>query len=83
MKIPISPCVLPEKDVQDWGLQFLRLIRRTNETCYWSPVDPSVNGLVNQFGNFNGLQQLQPPMRLSFSPYVSTGYRKSPDVGTE
>lgn len=82
MKIPYISLRFARKDVQDWGLQFLRLIRRTNETCYWSPVDPSVNGLVNQFGNFNGLQQLQPPMRLSFSPYVSTGYRKSPDVGT-
>ena len=82
MKIPYISLRFARKDVQDWGLQFLRLIRRTNESCYWSPVDPSVNGLVNQFGHYTGLQQLQPPMRLSFSPYVSTGYRKSPDIGS-
>lgn len=82
MKIPYISLRFAKKDLQDWGIQFLRLVRRTNETCYWNPVDPQVNGIVNQFGNFTGLQNLQPPLRLSFSPYVSTGYRRSPDIGT-
>lgn len=81
MRIPYISLRFAKKDLQDWGIQFLRLIRRTNETCYWNPVDPQVNGFVNQFGNFTGLQNLQPPLRLSFSPYVSTGYRRSPDIG--
>jgi Domain of unknown function (DUF5916)/Carbohydrate family 9 binding domain-like len=78
MRIPYISLRFSKKDVQDWGLQFLRLIRRTNETCFWSPVKPEVNGFVNQFGNFTGLRNLQPPLRLSFSPYVSTGYRSVP-----
>lgn len=82
MRIPYISLRFAKKDQQDWGIQFLRLIRRTNESCYWSPVDPKVNGFVNQFGNYKGLQNLQPPLRLSFAPYVSTGYRRSPDLGT-
>ena len=82
MRIPYISLRFAKKDVQDWGLQFLRLIRRTNESCYWSPVDPQVNGFVNQFGAFTGLRDLQPPLRLSFSPYVSTGYRRSPALNT-
>lgn len=78
MRIPYISLRFAKKEVQDWGIQFLRLIRRTNESCYWSPVDPQVNGFVNQFGLFTGLRDLQPPLRLSFSPYVSTGYRRSP-----
>ncbi|MEI2738706.1 MAG: DUF5916 domain-containing protein [Chitinophagaceae bacterium] len=78
MKIPYISLRFSKKDLQDWGIQFLRLIRRTNESCFWSPVKPEVNGFVNQFGNYTGLKDLQPPLRLSFSPYVSTGYRRSP-----
>jgi Domain of unknown function (DUF5916)/Carbohydrate family 9 binding domain-like len=80
MKIPYISLRFAKKDVQDWGMQFLRLIRRTNESCYWSQVSPQVNGFVNQFGNYIGLEKLEPPLRLSFAPYVSTGYRRSPDV---
>ncbi len=78
MKIPYISLRFAKKDVQDWGIQFLRLIRRTNESCFWNPVNPEVNGFVEQFGVYNGLQNLEPPLRLSFSPYVSTGYRSSP-----
>ena len=80
MKIPYISLRFSKKDVQDWGIQFLRLIRRTNETCFWNPVDPQVNGFVNQFGDYTGLKNLQPPLRLSFAPYVSTGYRSTPQI---
>ncbi|MBK7562534.1 MAG: carbohydrate binding family 9 domain-containing protein [Chitinophagaceae bacterium] len=80
MKIPYISLRFAKKDLQNWGLQFLRVIRRTNESCYWNPVKPEVNGFVNQFGNFTGLIDLEPPLRLSFSPYVSTGYRSIPQT---
>ncbi|HYM93725.1 MAG TPA: DUF5916 domain-containing protein [Chitinophagaceae bacterium] len=79
MKIPYISLRFSKKDVQDWGLQLLRSVRRSNETSTWSPVDPQVNGFVNQFGNFAGLKNIEPPLRLSFSPYVSTGYRSTPE----
>jgi Domain of unknown function (DUF5916)/Carbohydrate family 9 binding domain-like len=78
MKIPYISLRFAKKDLQDWGIQFLRLIRRTNEACFWNTVNPEVNGFVNQFGNYTGLKDLQPPLRLSFSPYVSTGIRSIP-----
>jgi hypothetical protein len=78
MKIPYISLRFAKKDLQDWGIQFLRQIRRTNESCFWNPVKPEVNGFVNQFGNYTGLKDLQPPLRLSFSPYISTGYRSAP-----
>jgi Domain of unknown function (DUF5916)/Carbohydrate family 9 binding domain-like len=78
MKIPYISLRFAKKDVQDWGLQLLRLIRRTNESNFWSPVDPKVNGFVNQFGSLNNLKDIQPPLRLSFSPYVMGGYRSNP-----
>jgi hypothetical protein len=78
MKIPYISLRFADKEVQDWGIQLLRFMRRNNESDFWSPVDPNVNGFVNQFGNFKNLRDIQPPLRLSFSPYVSTGVRSSP-----
>ena len=81
IKIPYMALRFAPRPLQDWGINFYRFIRRSNENSYWNPVNPSVNGLVNQSGNLQGLQNLQPPLRLSFLPYVSTGYRHVPMAG--
>jgi len=78
LMIPYSALRFAKKDMQDWGVNFSRFIRRENETSYWNTVDPNASGFVNQFGNLDGLQNLQPPLRLSFLPYISTGYRDVP-----
>lgn len=78
MRIPYFSLRFSKKDVQNWGLQFLRFTRRNNETSFWNPVLQSVNGFVNQFGIYKELQNIQPPLRLSFSPYLSTGVNISP-----
>jgi Domain of unknown function (DUF5916)/Carbohydrate family 9 binding domain-like len=78
MRIPYISLRFAKKDMQNWGLQFLRFVRRYNESSFWNPVNPQVNGFVNQFGDLAGLKNIQPPLRLSFSPYVSTGYRSTP-----
>ncbi len=81
MKIPYSALRFSKSEIQEWGIQFLRFSRRENETAFWNAVDPNTNGFVNQFGNLSGLQNLVPPLRLSFSPYVSGGYRSTPEIG--
>ncbi|MBD0283898.1 MAG: carbohydrate binding family 9 domain-containing protein [Flavisolibacter sp.] len=78
MRIPYISLRFGKKEVQTWGLQFLRFIRRNTETSFWNEVKPSVNGFVNQFGLYKDIQEIQPPLRLSFSPYVSTGMRNNP-----
>jgi hypothetical protein len=86
LRIPYISLRFARKDVQTWGLQFLRSVRRTNESSFWNPVDQNVNGFVNQFGDFSGIKDLAPPLRLSFSPYLSTGVRFNPEgsrKGTE
>ncbi|MET0463006.1 MAG: DUF5916 domain-containing protein, partial [Chitinophagaceae bacterium] len=79
MKIPYLSLRFSKNEVQSWGLQFLRFVRRNNETTFWNFVDPQVNGFVNQFGVLHDLQNIQPPLRLSFSPYLSTGIRNTPE----
>jgi hypothetical protein len=78
MRIPYISLRFAKKDVQTWGVQFGRFIRRNTETDYWSPIDPKLSGFVNQFGKLSNLEDIQPPLRLSFSPYVSGGVRVPP-----
>ncbi len=78
MRIPYISLRFPKKDVQTWGIQFLQFSRRNNESSYWNPVHPAINGFVNQFGKYANLTNIQPPLRLSFSPYMSGGMRFNP-----
>ncbi|HEY6502511.1 MAG TPA: DUF5916 domain-containing protein [Chitinophagaceae bacterium] len=78
MRIPYLSLRFSKKSIQNWGLQFLRSVRRNNEITFWNPVDPKVNGFVNQFGLMLNLLDIKPPLRLNFSPYISTGVRSTP-----
>ncbi len=78
IKIPFSAIRFPTKDLQDWGINFARLTRSSNELSIWNPEDPALSGDVNQWGDFVGLKNIAPPLRLSLSPYLSGGFRTSP-----
>ncbi len=79
MRIPYTSLRFSKKEIQHWGLQFLRFTRRNNETSYWNPVDPNINGFINQFGKYTDLKNIQPPLRLSLSPYLTGGVRFNPE----
>ncbi len=78
MKIPYISLRFSKADIQKWGVNFNRFSRKNNESTYWNPIDPNIAGLVNQFGDLEGISQIKPPLRLSFLPYISTGYRSTP-----
>lgn len=79
MRIPYFSLRFARKDVQTWGLQFLRYTRRYNEMAFWNPVNPNENGFINQFGLLSDLHDIRPPLRLSLSPYLSSGIRYYPE----
>jgi hypothetical protein len=78
IKIPFSAIRFAKKSLQDWGLQFTRFSRTNNEEASWCAQDPNMDGSINQWGLFKGLQNIVPPLRLSFLPYLSGGVRSSP-----
>jgi Domain of unknown function (DUF5916)/Carbohydrate family 9 binding domain-like len=78
IKIPFSAIRFSKNKIQDWGLNFARFVRKENENSIWSPVNPNISGDVNQWGNWLGLKDIAPPLRLSFQPYISGGVRISP-----
>lgn len=73
MKIPFSALRFPNREVQEWKINFTRTVRRNREESNWSPVDPNELGKITQSGNLVGIENVDAPLRLSFIPYVS-GY---------
>lgn len=79
LRIPFSALRFSSKVEGNWGLNFRRLIKRYNEWSSWNPIDNSVSGIVNQSGELSGIREIDAPIRLSFSPYVSGYIDKHPD----
>jgi hypothetical protein len=72
MKVPYSAIRFPKREIQKWGLNFSRIIRRRREESYWSAVMPGVPNLLSESGTLEGVHDIISPIRLAFLPYVST-----------
>lgn len=72
LRIPYSALRFSSKEIQTWGMNFTRRRQNENQQFFWSPIDPKVNGFVNQEGELENLQNIKAPIRLSFSPYISS-----------
>jgi len=74
IEIPYFALRFPKQEVQTWGVNFYRNVKREKEESFWNHVDNSIQGLVNQSGILRGIENIQPPLRLSFFPYATTIY---------
>lgn len=79
MEIPYSALRFPKKDVQTWGLNIVRNNQRAREKSFWNLVDAKVDGYLKQSGILIGIQNIEPPIRLSITPYVSSYIIQSSD----
>jgi len=78
-RIPYSALRFPKVDKQVWGINMWRHIRRYQEWSTWCFVDNKVQELFNYYGELKGINQVDPPLRLSFSPYLTGYVEKNPD----
>ncbi len=72
IKIPYSALRFPKKEVQQWGIQFYREITHLNENYVWNYVDKSVGQISQYNGLLKGIRNIDPPVRLSLYPYMSS-----------
>ena len=79
MKIPYSCLRFNKKDIQFWGVNFMRKRSKVQAQYVWNEVKPTVDGFVNQYGDMTIPDKILPPMRLSFTPYFSTYYNNAYD----
>lgn len=73
MEIPYSALRFPENEVQNWNINFGREVRRTRERSFWNEIDPQIEGFLNQAGMLTGIKNIETPIRLMITPYISYG----------
>lgn len=72
IKVPYSELRFPKNNIQDWGFNMVRRIQRTKVTYDWNLVN-NQKGSYNLYdGTIAGIENIKPPTRLSFMPYIST-----------
>ncbi len=70
MRIPFSSLRYKGRDVQIWGINFQRNIRRNNEVAFWSPLPRQYNIYrASQAGTLEGIT-LPSQRNLKVTPYV-------------
>jgi hypothetical protein len=77
IRIPYAALRFAKDEVQTWGINFFRNIRRDRQSYTWSPIDANVRTTRNQNGVLEGLENLKTPTRLFFIPYTSYYYEKN------
>ena len=85
MEIPFRALRYGSDDIQTWGINFQRNIRRNNEVAYWSPLDRQYNlNRVSEAGYLDGIRA--PRQRnLLFTPYALSSSSRGGSIisGTE
>ena len=71
--IPFRTLRCPSLDVQTWGMNFLRRVRRRNEDSTWAPLPRMyILNRVSLAGTLEGLQGVQTGSDLRVKPYALT-----------
>ncbi len=78
IKIPYSAIRFPKKTEQTWALQFARLIRRNREYDQWTLTPKKSNNRILYWGTLNGISNIEEPLRLSITPYLSLYGERAP-----
>jgi hypothetical protein len=79
MKIPYSAIRFPKLDRQQWGMQIMRYLRRYRELDFWALEKQGAGNDLVYWGLLEGIEQIEPPVRLSISPYLGYAVEHFPD----
>jgi len=80
LRIPYSALRFPKADRQVWGINMWRNLKRRNEWSTWCFVDIDVQDLFKYYGEVVGMEKVDPPLRLSVTPYVAGYVEKDPSA---
>jgi hypothetical protein len=72
-RIPFRTLKFTAADMQTWGMNFERKLRRFNEDSYWAPL-PRVYEIerVSIAGTIDGLRSLRPGKNIRIKPYAAS-----------
>ena len=69
--IPFKSLRFPDKDVQEWGVNFSRTYPRSSRFQFsWVPIDRNIPSFLTQSGKLTGLRDIRPGGSIELLPYV-------------
>ncbi|MEE9363402.1 MAG: DUF5916 domain-containing protein [Cellulophaga sp.] len=71
IRIPYSALRFSNTNIQTWGINFQRKMNKENEEYSWNFIDTNKGKIPQYAGTLLGIENIEPPTRLSFSPYAS------------
>jgi hypothetical protein len=82
MAIPLRTLRFDERRaVQEWGLNFVRRVRRVNESSYWAPLERQYRvHRMSKAGTLTGLAGLRQGRNLQIKPYAVTSRSEGAQV---
>jgi len=83
LKIPYSAIRFPKISKQEWRFQCVRNIRRIREESRLVLEPRESNNQLLYWAKLEGIEQIEAPLRLSFTPYLSTGLQTESEKGTK
>ncbi len=78
-RIPYSALRFPATPIQEWGMQVVRKVRRYRGEDQWSLEPKDTDNTLKYWGTLKGLENINPPLRLSLIPYLSAGIQHNSD----
>lgn len=77
IKVPFSAIRFSGNEVQDWGFNIIRYVPRHTEFSTWSYVSNELDQWWKHRGVLKGINNIEPPLRFSFTPYISSYLEKN------
>jgi len=71
MKIPYSALRFSKNNIESWGINFFRSIESKKQLYSWNYIDKTTGNIAQYSGLLTGLKGINPPTRLSFSPFTT------------
>lgn len=71
-KIPYAEIRFPQKNIQEWGVNFFRKVRRLQTDYTWNFVDNQKGSFMLYDGLLENIENIKTPTRLFFYPYFSS-----------
>lgn len=77
MVIPFMAIRFPKTEIQEWGINFSRTIRRKNEEILWTAWGRN-DGIqqLSKAGKLTGLRDIKRGKKTEFTPYILGGVEK-------
>ncbi len=84
IEIPFKTLKFGPDELQNWGINFQRRLRRRNENSYWAPLR-RIHQLsrVSMAGTYEGLQGLTPGANVRVKPYALANLNKLAGVSLD